>query len=371
MSKKTIAIIDLGYGDGGKGKAVHRCCLNSEKESTIVVRFSGGQQAGHTVLLKNGVKHIHSSYPSGTLGGVSGYVSEHCTVNLPAMKKEWEILATKTYPVLCIHPLAKITTKFDIAFGKAREKKYGHGSCGMGVGATMARNILSPYKLHVIDLTNKWAFEQKLKTIQEYYSTKAFEEGFSDWYNTFVDQEIDSDIDWFFKYVSIENYDFLQNYNTIIFEGSQGILLDKDHGIFPHVTFANTTSKNAVEIAEKIGRKLDIIYYVTRAYGWRHGTGPFIEEPIELIPSKEEINKNNKWQGPPRTGFLDYEVIKYALDIDTIYSKDCNKNILISCLDQCNDLYLQNHLNPLIEKLSKEVTSIWTSNTAESNYELI
>jgi adenylosuccinate synthase len=76
--KKAKVVIGLGFGDEGKGICTDFLC--SQNPEAIVIRFSGGQQAAHTVLL-NGKKHVHSSFASGALRGLPSYFSEHCTIH--------------------------------------------------------------------------------------------------------------------------------------------------------------------------------------------------------------------------------------------------------------------------------------------------
>lgn len=146
----------------------------------------------------------------------------------------------------------------------------------------------------------------------------------------------------------IQDYTILSGYSNLVFEGSQGIMLDKDHGIFPNVTYANTTSKNAFDIISKLNNlnledlngytifKDDIeIYYITRCYQTRHGNGYMSSEGnISLINNQEEINVKNQYQGEFRVGELDYNILKYALEIDNIYSNNISKNLIMTCLDQ-------------------------------------
>jgi adenylosuccinate synthase len=134
---------------------------------------------------------------------------------------------------------------------------------------------------------------------------------------------------------NIKDYGYLNTFNDLIFEGSQGVLLDMDHGIFPHVTYANTTSKNAIEICDKLHINNIETYYVTRAYSTRHGQGLFKEKKIELINNKEEINFINEFQGKFKIGELDYSLLNHALRIDRIYNKNYSiNNLVVTCMDQ-------------------------------------
>jgi adenylosuccinate synthase len=86
-------IIGLGFGDEGKGITTDYLC-SQYPDGSIVVRFSGGQQAGHTVI-HNGIKHVHSNFGSGTLRNIPSYFSEHCTVYPNTIKKERSVLLSK------------------------------------------------------------------------------------------------------------------------------------------------------------------------------------------------------------------------------------------------------------------------------------
>ena len=122
-------VIDLGFGDAGKGLTTD-FLASQHPEKSLLVRFSGGHQIGHTVSTEK-LTHTFSNFGSGTLLGVPTYYSEHTTLFPPAILDEGNFL--KTYqPKLYVHPLAMITTFYDIAFNRAIEKQHRHGSCGLG-----------------------------------------------------------------------------------------------------------------------------------------------------------------------------------------------------------------------------------------------
>jgi len=335
-------IIDSGFGDSGKGITTDFLC-RKQPFGTVVVRFSGGQQAGHNVKIGK-VSHIHANFGSGALRGVPSYFSEHCTIYPVTMLRELSILTIKTSstPQVFYHPLAHLTTPADVAYNRWREKKLGHGSCGIGVGATMKRNIESPVKVYAIDLTNTSLLLQKSNSVFNYYSDLIGRdnpelESFHDEFNKefpYFNEAIKMLGHMEFSFM-IKDYDFLKNFENIIFEGSQGIMLDMSHGIFPHVTYGNTTSKNALEICKKLEISDIEIFYVTRCYQTRHGAGWMSNEvPIELTNTQDEINVFNEWQKDFRVGEIDYNLLNYAHSIDDIYSKNLPKNLVVTCLDQ-------------------------------------
>jgi adenylosuccinate synthase len=330
---KAKIIIGLSFGDEGKG--ITTDFLVSRSYNPIVVRFSGGQQAGHTVVA-DGRKHISASYGAGVLRGIPTYISEYCTFYPNAIKCEWEELREKVkdIPKIYIHPLAKVTTPYDVAWNRYHGSYVKHGTCGMGVGATMKRESVG-YKFYAVDLLNKAVAKEKLKEIKKYYESQVHKEHGEEFAKLCRDRE-----DYFFTLLDEElyevaDYSLLGGYHNLIFEGSQGIMLDMDHGIFPHVTYANTTSRNAVDICRKIGVVNPEIFYVTRCYQTRHGKGWISNnDPIDLINNEGEINEENEWQGKFRVGEVDYDLLKHALTIDNLYSGDIRKNLVITCMDQ-------------------------------------
>lgn len=331
-------VLGLTYGDEGKGITTDFLC--SESSNPIVVRFSGGQQVGHTVKHK-GYKHIHSNFGSGTLRGVPTYYSEHTSIYPTTFKRELKVLNDNGInPVVVIHPMAMITTPWDVIANRRDAENLKHGSCGLGIGKTQKRNE-SPYKLYAIDLLNPEILLEKVQMIAKYYYSDL---EMVDCENITLNEMLDeiddfndavSSIDW-----HIKGYEFLENFRDIIFEGSQGILLDKDLGVFPNVTHANTTSKNAHEIMDKLEIKRRSVYYVTRCYSTRHGAGLFKEEPITLINNEDETNVYNQFQKEFKVAPLDYEAIKRGLRYDEIFSNKAEKHLVVTCMDQLPDFVI-------------------------------
>lgn len=325
---KAQIVIGLGYGDEGKGITTDYLC--SQHENSIVVRFSGGQQAGHTVI-KDGIKHTHSNFGAGTLRGVKTYFSEHATIYPATIMRERKVLLDKgVVPQLILHPLAHLTTPFDVFANRQDDKNLSDGTCGLGIGKTMHRNLHTPYKLYAIDLMNPEVLLQKLDIIsQQYYKFHM---------NSLTQAQI-NEIDEFVMAVvrmdwNIQNYNYLSSFGNIIFEGSQGILLDMDHGVYPNVTYSNTTSKNAHKICDKLNIRYRETFYITRAYHTRHGSGAFTHEELNLVNNSEEINVNNNYQKEFKTAKLNYDLLNHALRIDNIYCKSNVKNLVVTCNDQ-------------------------------------
>lgn len=323
--KKAKIVIGLGFGDEGKGITTDFLC--QQYPEAMVIRFSGGQQAAHTVKIGD-KKHVHSSFCSGALRGLPSYFSEHCVIHPTFLYNEQQELLEKGGNVnLYVHPLTKVATPFDVWSNRNNSKNLAHGSCGKGIGATMKRNE-TPYKLYALDLIAPTAvLIQKLKSIADYY-------GFSN------STDLENEVSYFLESVQkitwrIQKYSFLNQFNTLIFEGSQGVLLDMDHGFFPNVTFANTTAKNAVEICEKLSIQDIETFYITRSYLTRHGAGWMPnEQSLKLKNNEEETCVYNEFQKELRVGELEIDTLLYAKHIDQTYNISEKNNLVITCLDQ-------------------------------------
>jgi len=324
-------VVGMGYGDEGKGLTVDYLC--SQMPSPIVVRFSGGQQAGHTVRIGEHI-HTHSNFGSGTLRGQISYFTEHTTIYPVTMMREKKVLESKgVEPIVFYHPLAMVTTPFDRWENRQCESTKEHGTCGLGVGKTMERNE-GPTKLYAVDLLNEEVLINKLSVIAAYYEIE--EDKCPEW----LDKEIQLFVDAVREMpLNIKGYDFLLNYDNVIFEGSQGVLLDMDHGNFPFVTYANTTSKNAQEVCDKLGipSKERFVYHITRAYHTRHGNGFFNEENITLKNNEDENNKFNNWQKEFKVSPMDYDLLNYAIKVESIYSWHNKKVLVVTCNDQVEE----------------------------------
>lgn len=343
QNMKTQIVLGLGYGDEGKGLATDFLCRKAIRP--LVIRFSGGHQAGHTVVTAQGQRHVFSSMGAGSLAGAPTYWSRYCAFAPENFWKEHQAFqrtAGENPPKIYVDALAQVTTPYDVYHNRASEKINVHGSCGMGFGATMERNELTPYRLYVQDLRYPAVLEQKLAAIGDYYRRKVHDpmlvvdlQGLVAGFKEAVQQilpliEVVEENVFFEKRISELGFD------TLVFEGSQGILLDRDFGFFPNVTRAYTTSRNAMELIQAHQLPLPEIFYVTRAYQTRHGRGFLSNEDLVLqyTPNPRETNVYNEWQGHQRVAPLDVDLLNYALDADRNYSGLAPKNLVITCLDQ-------------------------------------
>ena len=337
---QTNIVIGLGYGDEGKGLTTDYLCR--QYEHTLVVRFSGGHQAGHTVVTPEGQRHVFSSIGSGTLHGAPTYWSRFCTFYPIAFCNEYAALEKEraTLPKVYVDALAPVTTPYEVFFNRQTERVNAHGSCGVGFGATVQRQE-SPYKLFVQDLAYPFVLEKRLQAIREYYWQLSGEDPLTESMAIQLEHFKQSVGDALARITIVQEKVFLselfkQGFDQILFEGSQGILLDMDHGFFPHVTRCHTVSKNAVALIEKYALAPPVIYYISRAYQTRHGNGYLsnTELPLELIPNPLETNIYNEWQGHQRRSMLDLDLLRYALEADANYCGAAKKRLVLTCLDQ-------------------------------------
>lgn len=295
-----------------------------------MIRFSGGQQAGHTVVISEDLSHTFSNFGAGTFQGCSTFFSEHTTVYPVGIYYEREILVRQGYtPALYLHPLAMITTPWDVFANRQCEKTLANGSCGQGVGKTMERNK-GPYQLRANSLICREVFMDKCAQIKKYYNLPESPELKKE------EDEFFHAVDYMDTFVKLKLYEDLLDYKTLIFEGSQGIMLDMDHGVFPNVTYSNTTSKNAMEICNLLGITNRHIYMISRAYSTRHGKGDgeYYGEPIELQNTENETNINNKYQGEFLCTKLDYVRLYYAITTELMYSSTYKHSLVVTCFDQ-------------------------------------
>jgi len=334
----TKAVIGCGFGDEGKGKVVSSLC--SQAERPLVIRYSGGQQAGHRVVLENGQSHIFSNFSSGSLQGADTYWSKFCTVDPVGVVNEMEALrdlGVGVKPWLYINADCPITTPYEKRFNRNMEDYNKHGTCGVGVGQTYQREQ-DHFSIKARDLLYKNVFVNKIELLRKYYDPIHHPES--------VDIEIfmiacNQLMGW--SNICIVDYPKLDDgeYSDIIFEGSQGLLLDESIGFFPHVTRGHTGTQNILDIdLTPHGLKCVYpeIYLVTRAYQTRHGAGPMTNEEMILnrIPDNpHEHNKDDGAQGVFRKTVLDVDLLKYAIESDE-YIRECptdRKTLVITCVD--------------------------------------
>jgi adenylosuccinate synthase len=319
------AVIGLGFGDEGKGLTVDY--LASKTPNPLIIRYSGGQQAGHTVVVGK-TKHVFSNFGSGSLRNKDTYWAKHCTVDPIGLIKEYNILKEKGFnPTIYIDDRCPITTPLDVEKNRSLEDFNNHGSCGVGFGSTIEREE-NFYSLTFMDLYYPFILEQKLKLIGNYYH-RQINDVILDFLNSV--SEIISTTNIKRSYGIPDNV-----YTEYIFESSQGLMLDQDIGFFPHVTRSNVGTNRILEMSPNIE-----LYLITRAYQTRHGNGAMSNEnlPHNISLDENETNVENEYQGIFRKSLLDLSLLEYAINKDEYIRLNKNKNLVITCLDHIVDEY--------------------------------
>jgi adenylosuccinate synthase len=337
VSCHAIIVIDLAFGDCGKGTIVDY--LVRAREAHTVVRFNGGPQAGHNVVLPDGRHHTFSQFGSGTfVDGVRTFLSRFMLIEPYAMLNEaapLEAIGVRSaWDRMTIDPRCKVITPIHQAANRIREVARGdraHGTCGMGVGELMADHQQAPqFTLTAARLTDHDAIARCIRESRRRKLDELSEE-------IAIVRQSDSDRarqaiatldDTGWLDAAIANYRIvaervrlvdepraLRESGTIIFEGAQGVLLDEAFGFHPHTTWSTTTAANAEQLlrdANFQGRSTTI--GVLRTYFTRHGSGPFVTEDRTLkLP--EPHNVAGGWQGAFRVGAFDAVAARYALSV--------------------------------------------------------
>lgn len=351
----AIIICDLAFGDSGKGSWTDFWVRQTE--AGLVVRFNGGAQAAHTVVLPDGRQHTFSQFGSASfVSGVQTLLSKYVLVNplkLAHEAAELQDLGVRNpYQNLLLDERALITTPYQMATNRLQEHIRGrnrHGSCGLGIGQTMIDALANPDQvLRCGDLLNStltvkklaWHREVVLQQLAELIPRLNQEQLPPDveWALRALFNQVEQDeIQQFFieaaRSLQIlkesETNKLLRNTANIVFEGAQGVLLDEWRGFHPNTTWSTTTPTNAKALLQEAGYQGEVDSYgLIRAYATRHGAGPFPTESVELEESIEEPdNPTNPWQGEFRVGWLDLPILRYAVEVAQV------DQLLISALD--------------------------------------
>ena len=382
---RTIAVIGKNFGDEGKGFACSR--LASSLKNALIIKHNGGGQAGHTVEDSEGKwRFIHHQIGAGAEYHVPTLFADSFMPDLFQLGKEVKEF-TELFgfqPILYSEKNARVTTIDDVLLNMGAEVARGknrHGSCGMGIEECVQRNAAG-YGITVEELATwtKQDLVDRLKQIRrEYtgrrakilgiYSSNPYYEML---YNETVLENFVGEVKENVKLLNLVNADrkWLEEFQNLIFETGQGLLLDQDNEAYaPHLTSSKTGIHNPTIFLEKRGLSLEEAIYVTRPYVTRHGNGPL---PCEVKRSElpgvgEDLtNQPNEWQGTLRYAkhegleaffapvLRDRDSVNYVERIEQIKTKESPKiSILVTQLSETgNQLYFEKGSIP-IETLQK------------------
>lgn len=390
--KHTHIITDLGFGDSGKGAITDRIASYHKSDNVVVVRYTGGSQAGHTVDLNEPggtdpqLRHIHSSFASGALGGIPSHMSQFCPIYPQNLVREAAVLRDKNPEYNSkqnntVDPLAPMITVYDVAWNRITQTNT--NTVGIGIGATMERMLHSENRTFMIDVTHRHVLMHKLARVHDYYLTKIAATcpgKLNDFHAIAAREDLNPEDAWDFIEFRPTPW-VLAKYDNVIFEGAQGIMLDQDHGFMPHVTWGYTTSRNAVEIINAYGRCTEVTtHHVTRAYQTRHGDGPMTVPVTDAITPNDLTNVTNPFQGALRVGELDVNLLAYAAAVDDAYLQQlqCRRNPMqlhVTCCDHLEADALLQVKRQLMQQIQlKGPTACWygpTRRAIHSELELL
>lgn len=322
---KDDIVVGLMFGDEGKGTTVD--FLSTENKPSSVVRFSGGAQAAHNVVLQDGTHHTFAQFGAASLRGIPTTLSRFMIVNPTTLVEEGDLIFKKSgwnpFPALNISEKSLVTSPIHAWINRRREEARGaeaHGSCGMGVGETRYYSLEFPENaltMKDLEYSSEAALIYKLENLVSF----AEEETGLTYDGVPVSTIVDS-------YMKLRDANFLNivpdrkitqiiSRGYHIFEGSQGVLLDEWNGFHPYTTWSETTSTNAQRLLSEAGKPAGKVIGVTRSYLTRHGYGPFPSEINENEAEKafpEAHNTYGEYQGAWRAGWFDPFLFRYAVE---------------------------------------------------------
>lgn len=323
---KNVVVIGSQWGDEGKGKVVD---LLTDRVDAVV-RFQGGHNAGHTLVI-GGQKTVLHLIPSGILRkDVQCLIGNGVVLSPEALMTEIGMLEDKGVPArerLVISPACPLILSYHVALDRAREVARGSaaiGTTGRGIGPAYEDKV-SRRGLRVEDLFARERFAAKLGEVldfhnfvlKNYYRTDGVD------FQEVLDQTLE--LAELIKPMVGDVAGLLHEYQNqgkrLLFEGAQGTLLDIDHGTYPFVTSSNTTAGGAATGSGMGPCHFDYVLGITKAYTTRVGSGPF---PTELFDAMgEHLAKRGHEFGSTtgrarRCGWFDAVALRRSVQINSI-----------------------------------------------------
>ncbi len=336
----NIVVVGMQWGDEGKGKVVDVITPHVN----VVVRYQGGNNAGHTVVVGRD-KYVLHSIPSGILhDGCRCVVGCGVVIDPGALIDEMESLVRRGVRLdgnLFISKNAHLIMPYHPALDRASEAKLGKrriGTTGKGVGPAYADKA-ARVGIRMGDLLNERLFREKLeinvaqknRILREIYDAQTFT----------VDEILNTYLryaGWLAPYVTdtaLLLMKWIDSGYSVLFEGAQGTMLDIDHGTYPFITSSSTTAGGAATGTGVPPTRLDGVLGVSKAYTTRVGGGPFPTEMTGAIA--EHVRARGNEYGattgrPRRCGWFDAVVARYAVRINGLDTVALTK---LDVLDQC------------------------------------
>lgn len=323
---KNVVVLGTQWGDEGKGKIVDLLTAKAD----AVVRFQGGHNAGHTLVI-NGVKTVLHLIPSGILhDGVTCLIGNGVVVCPEALLKEMAELKSQGVNVtekLLLSTSCPLILPYHIALDQAREIARGNakiGTTGRGIGPAYEDKV-ARRGIRLGDLRNPQRFAEKVRevmdlhnfTLSQYYKVDPVD----------VNKTIDDALamSTVLMPMMTDVVERLHEYRlagkSVLFEGAQGSLLDIDHGTYPYVTSSNTTAGGAPSGSGVGPLYLDYVLGITKAYTTRVGSGPFPTELHDEVGEHLGV-KGNEFGATTgrsrRCGWFDAMAVRRAVQINSV-----------------------------------------------------
>lgn len=323
---KNVVVIGTQWGDEGKGKIVD--WLTDRAQG--VVRFQGGHNAGHTLVV-NGKKTVLHLIPSGILrDNVTCYIGNGVVLSPEALLEEMDMLAAAGVSVegrLKISEATPLILPHHVALDKAREIAKGAGkigTTGRGIGPAYEDKV-ARRALRVQDLFHRERFAAKLGEVLDHHNfmLKNYYKADVVDFNKSLDDamRMAERIKPLVADVPRALYDANKNGDNLLFEGAQGTLLDIDHGTYPFVTSSNCTAGGASTGTGMGPSSMHYVLGITKAYTTRVGSGPF---PTELFDDiGQHLGEKGQEFGATtgrarRCGWFDAAALKRSIQINGI-----------------------------------------------------
>ncbi|MCM8792541.1 MAG: adenylosuccinate synthase [Candidatus Omnitrophica bacterium] len=369
-------IVGLQWGDEGKGKIIDLMAQDSD----YIVRFQGGNNAGHTVVV-NDKEFVFHLIPSGILHSEKTCVIANGVVVDPVVLLE-EISTLKKEGIdvggrLKISGFCHLIMPYHKIMDRIREKKRMHrlGTTGKGIGPCYADKV-ARCGIRIIDLFDNSIFKEKLRDnlkeknaiFKKVYGYHGF--SFNKIYNQY--KEYAHNLLPYICNTSILLREAIKSRKSILFEGAQGTFLDIDFGTYPYVTSSSTIAGSIYTGTGIKPLKIDKIIGVIKAYTTRVGEGPF---PTEFSSSFSEIirQRGNEFGAttgrPRRCGWLDAVMLKAAIDINDVSEMAVMKLDVLEGLRKIRICKGYKYKNKLLKKLEDFIFDAYIFRRVKPIYE--
>ncbi len=360
---RTVVVLGTQWGDEGKGKIVDALT----EKADIVVRFQGGNNAGHTVMVDDREIILHL-IPSGILHSDKlCIIGNGLVINPKALIDEMTELSDRGIKLtgnLKISKNAHLIMPYHLAVEKAKEDRKGKKKIGTtlrGIGPAYV-DKMARVGVRVVDLLYPEVLKEKIEQnvmemneiLSRVYNTETFDPeavyneyvGYAEILTSFID---DTDV--------LVN-DAIDEGKKVLFEGAQGTLLDIDHGTYPYVTSSSPTAGGVCTGSGVGPAKINTLLGVVKAYTTRVGSGPF---PTEIEgPFGDEMRERGGEYGattgrPRRCGWLDFVALRHAVRVNSLTGLIITKLDVLDGIDPLKVCVAYRYQSDLITEFPKEL----------------